>query len=261
MVKRFVGILIPLLLFVMSIHAQTYRTFTDSQLRTIEARILSYDTATGKFQIERKSDRKRFWVMPENFSKYNQDYFNEWIAANQILSEKNLEVTMSKERIMVIENGMDRSDGQGWNPDVPPSKGEMIRYEVTLRNRSPKPIENLKIEYRYFKNIEYVDVGEEDHIQPSAMATMLVKQIKPGGTFTFQLGPEEIVTVYSVTEIRVPNANTTDYDYEKISEDEFLGVWLKVYGPKIDGVPSVRDVTEPKKLQEELNWDGEPRSE
>jgi hypothetical protein len=46
------------------------------------------------------------------------------------------------------------------------------------------------------------------------------------------------------------------YEMNKKSEDRLQGIWLKIQGPEVEGEPSVRDVSDPDKLQDEMKWNG-----
>lgn len=265
-VKLFAGTLLPSLILVLSCHGQHYYFFTDTQQREIEASIIAYDSSKGKIQLERKKDGKRFWVSPYSFNSRSQSYIQEWIEANQVISNDNLNVSLRKERISTIKEGMDLSDTDNGSFNVLDAnaipkgkKGERMCYEVTLRNRSSKSIENLYIEYRFFNNVDIVDRSEKDLVRESEVETIVVKLIKAGDSYTFKTLPHDVVDSYSVATTRISINNAFagyDHTYNKISEEELLGFWIKIYGPEIEGIPSVRNICDPNEFHEGRYWSG-----
>ena len=75
--------------------ADTYRTFTDVKGREINAKIISYDAAKGRIEVERK-DGNCVWVAPAIFSDADQAYIKQWIEADLMLSENTLRISFKK---------------------------------------------------------------------------------------------------------------------------------------------------------------------
>jgi hypothetical protein len=45
------------------------------------------------------------------------------------------------------------------------------------------------------------------------------------------------------------------YSLVKVSEEELLGIWLKILGPDVEGRPAVRDIYFPEKVQDmNMTW-------
>ena len=69
-----------------SFGGEEYRDFTDQQGRTIKAKLVSFDSKSGKVTIER--DNQREATVPQSiFSNEDQNYINRWVK-NFLLSDK-----------------------------------------------------------------------------------------------------------------------------------------------------------------------------
>jgi hypothetical protein len=226
------------------------RTFSDTQGRAIQAKILAFNAGRGQLQIERE-DGKKSWVGPGIFSESDQQYIKEWIVADRTLSDKNLKITFDKKKIDSFKTGM--GDGFSTKKEAA-SKGDIVCYEVTLVNRSKEPVENLKIAYRY-----YVEVGgsgrNADTMRRIDPVKMTLERIDASGRTTFMT--DEIAIAIHYDKIKILERVTRvfkGYEYKKLTEDRLLGIWIKIYGPPVDGAPSVRDVSYPEDLMEKVSW-------
>ncbi len=222
-----------------------YREFSDMQGRVIKAKIVEFDSVKGKLLIEREGG-KQVWVRPSVFSEPDQDYIKEWFAAEQVLSEKNLRITLKKQNDAVHEKESDRDCA---------FDGEALRFEVTLENRTEDPIENLKIKYRIFIAVEDKTVDGEDYTRPVSgelvvehiAAASSVAVLTESATYGKRTGTIEVV--YSNKKTRI-----TDTEEKVISDEELIGIWLKVIGPEIGGEAVVRDVCFPESLMKKVEW-------
>lgn len=222
-----------------------YHTFTDPQGRSLEARIISLDEASGKVELERQ-DGKTFKVPPNAFSEADQVYIRQWISANQILSEKNLRISFRKKSEPVDEKV---------TPQKPGFDGEAVQYELILDNRTKESIEKLQIEYRYFITVDYRDSNRDEYVRPVS-GKITVEHIDPSSSVIVLTEPatfgERIrnVAVYDSTTRRL-----TGYDEKTVSDEDLEGIWLKIHGPEIDGVAMLRDACYPEGLMKKMEWD------
>ncbi|MBN2162835.1 MAG: hypothetical protein JXR25_01880 [Pontiellaceae bacterium] len=234
--------------------AGEFRIFSDQQGRAIEAKIVKFDSVKGKLQVERK-DGQRVWVQPELFSKDDQAYIKEWISADQVLSEKNLQVSFKKVK---IDSYSDKKEEGSSNTLQKISKGEVLQYEITLRNRSKLPITNLKLESKFFIQTKQ---GDNEKFKGTEPATITVGIIDPGKSVTVKTGQVTVEDKYTRTAVydylssrNNTTRELTGYNEEKVSEQKMLGLWLKIYGPEVDGDRVVRDVLETRGLDDDVNW-------
>lgn len=229
-----------------------FRIFTDQQGRAIEAKVISHDRIKGEVQLERQ-DGVRVWVRPNLFSADDQAYVKAWIDAYRVLSDDSLRVSIDKTRLEHVKKGM--TDEERTTEGV---ESDIICYEITLRNRSAKPIENLKIDYRYFVET-HMDGESDGDLKGIKPGNLSIDRIEPGEEVTVTTTSISIDEKFSKTAVYDTRFSGTSrligYEMDKKSEDELMGVWLKVYGPELEGEPTVRDVCFPENLPEDFDWD------
>jgi hypothetical protein len=222
--------------------AEGYRTFTDAEGRTVDAKILSFDAARGRLEIERE-DGKRVRVEPGLFSEADQEYIKEWILADLALSDTNLRVSIKKD-----------SEGSYGSKDEL-EEGEKMFYELDFNNRTDKPIEGLRIEYRYFITQKGTGDEEDKEVQvagSTSLATIAARQSLKVNTDVIEVKEiYEEVRESNYTADGVPINSTS---LIKTREDELDGIWVRIYGPTVGGIPMTRDVTYPRDLKEKKTW-------
>ena len=236
----------------LSVFGGEYRVYTNNQGQSIEAKIISFDPVRGTIELERK-DGQRFKVAPKLFSEDDQVYIRQWITVNRVLSEKSLRVSVKRKRLGSFKEGLTDSE---LNTD--PRKGDIVCYEITFKNHSKTAIENLKIEYRAF--IQFTDkVEDKESIKELQTQTASIARIEPGKSVTIktvEIATEERYEREKVEDPRRAAEDVVRYNYNKLSEEELLGIWLKIYGPAIGDEPTVRELCEPDDLSEDYKWDG-----
>lgn len=234
------------LLFAGTISAEDndgFRTFTDTEGRTIQARILDYDAVKGRIQIVRE-DGKKAWVSPNVFSDTDQAYIGEWVAADCVLAEKNLRVSVKECRRERFGDGNDTE------------RGEVLYYEVKLENRSGQDIQNLEIEYRVF--IKVSGTGDSEDLEKQDGELIHTGPVENGKTKTIctkdirvtERYKSQTEASYDLTGYSLPNVSLV-----KVSEEEVIGIGVRIYGSKVGGVPSIREFYYPEQIQgETLQW-------
>jgi hypothetical protein len=137
-------------------------------------------------------------------------------------------------------------------------ESDIICYEITFQNRSKKPIEKLRFEYRYFAET----VGDnipKGTLKNTKTGTLTVDRIDPGERVTVKtdtLSLDEKFSKTAIYSLGTGSRTFLGYEMNKKSEDRLQGIWLKIQGPEVEGEPSVRDVSDPDKLQDEMKWNG-----
>ncbi len=232
-------------LMILSAQGDEYRIFTDAQGRAIEAKIIAYDSSKAKIRIERK-DGGAFWVAPSLFSQEDLKYIKEWVKADQILSDDNLRIAFKKKT-----KTAKKKDSEGKLT----FNGTELQYEITLNNRAADSLDSLRVDYCYFiqKRSRENTIGDWtirrvkgsatlQRINARASTTILTKT----ETFGDEIAQVRVVDTYK---------GFTGYDEKKVSEEEIMGVWLRISGPKVGGEPVYRDVCYPAELAEKVTWE------
>ncbi len=243
--KTISGIVVCLL--VATAFGDEYRTFTDTEGRSIEAKIVEFDSAQGRVQIERK-DGKTVWVPPSAFSEEDQAYIHRWSQIHTMLDETALKVTVepveerSRNRQLVYDTRFDSSYEMGrWG-----KASKAVSCRMVLKNRSGGPIGPLRIEYRYLIG------GKLEYRIPGAF-----------GEVTLAPGEERILTgdMHLLAEhYKISTVYTKEYpsgiDKEvKYGEDELEGVWVRISDPELEGESATRDICMPEKAGAQHLWE------
>ena len=131
-----------------------------------------------------------------------------------------------------------------------------FHFEVTVNNRSKHPVENLKIEYRYFITVDDKKRGERQRLVPGRA---VIERIDPSSSITFTTTPVSFGERIRSVAVYDGSRRLSGYDEKTISDEELEGIWMKMSGPDLEGEPVVRDVFYPTDLEGEVAW-GEPIS-
>lgn len=210
----------------------TLHTFTTLDGRALKAKIKTYNERTKKIQIERE-DGKLVSTLPSVFSELDQEYIQQWIAADQFMS-------LTKFRI--------KADST--ETEISKNKTEVV-YEITLENKTDYPFKDLRIEYRAF----ILSQGYEGCSDSSRVGggQLQISEIPAEKKISQQANPISLISQFTrVSESSRWEGSTT---YEKKTMRENLkGFWIKVYGPENDGTPTIREWYYPSNTSEDFSW-------
>lgn len=220
-------------------------TFTTTDGRSLEATILQHNDRNGKIQIERP-DGKKIWTLPTVFTEEDQQYVRQWIVVDEFMSSIKFKIS-----------GQSKKDTRISYKNVSGDRvktGEMtsILYEISLANRSQHPLKDLRLEYRAFIERE----GHEGREGSSRVerGDVRIRKIPAGKTATHKLPSIKIETLYRIqSDFNSYSSTTTSYEI-KTNEDDLKGIWIRVYGPVIDGRPAMREWCYPSDTKEDYTW-------
>lgn len=235
--------------------APVYRTFTNTEGQTIQARIIRYDEVGNRIQIERKDGKNKDWAALSVFSKSDQEYIQEWIAADLMLNEKSLLVDIDK-KSEKMESDVDytfvepRGGSTGTWERAEDSRldREAVHYQVRFRNSGSDDIQNLKIEYCIYLVKESggrrLNSGSVTNgvIELGGLSKDHYKETETQEVITSKYYERRYVSTYDST----TGAKKSSSYLTKISEVEVEGIWIRITGPELEGLPVVRDVYYPR---------------
>jgi hypothetical protein len=219
-----------------------YRTFTSTDGRSMRARIMEYNRASNELRIEQPEGRK-IWLSPGVFDQCDHAYIREWIEADRILSSRSLRISLEKK---TITTSFDKT---------------LIYHEIELINRSGAPLDGVKIEYRYFITVSK-DQGEMENPKRLVSGRLRVKQLENGRSQMLKTSraPEYEVfgpKTYATLVDKYGAAYKQEIAGKRIGCCEVEGVWIRLYGPLVDGQPTYRDMCDPEDLPASVEWDEE----
>ena len=216
----------------------TLHTFTTPDGRSLNATIKAHNERTGKIQIKRE-DGKELWILPTVFSEPDQEYIQQWIVSDQFMSPMKFKITGKKRS----EKVTDRPGFSDQNTEV--------TYEITLENKTDFPLADLKIEYRTF----ILNQGYEGNENSNRVGgeQLHITEIPVGKKISQKTQPVILITKFRHVTETSSNGNTTQY-LKKTMSERLKGVWIKVYGPEVDGVPSIREWCNPSDTRNNFVW-------
>ena len=166
--KMLVGLII---MFASGVYAaDSYRTFTAQDGRTLKARILQFDATSGKIQIERE-DKKKVTVPSSSFSDKDQKYIEKWHVAQTFMSDSKFKLDIEREEVKTVkkehevdigeEFGGGRRGGDSGVIVVAIDKNTQYKYKLFLDNKSDVPLKNIIMEYRIFYEQQKPELDEK----------------------------------------------------------------------------------------------------
>ncbi|MDF7798031.1 hypothetical protein P4C99_01050 [Pontiellaceae bacterium B1224] len=210
-----------------------FRAFTAKDGRTLEARIVEYDARKGKIKIERQG-AGMVWVAPNVFGEADQAYIKEWISASAFLEEKSLRVSVDKKNL-----------GRSGSKEKTQREIEKVGYEVEIKNYSKQALDISKIEYRYYVRNVRREGGEDT--EKTVHGTLALGRLDPGASHELKTDSLPLVTKFKI-QLEGDGYGIPEKIPVKMSEEELLGIWIRIYGPEVDGTALYRDITYPSDL-------------
>lgn len=228
-----------------------YRTFTSTDGQTIQARILRYEAGRDRVQLERK-DGEKGWASLSVLSDSDQEYIREWVTADRMLTGKSLEVSFVKK----TTGSLGRSGSTG------STDKEILWFLIRVKNTGREDIQKLKLKYRIYIEIDNSGKNDGSRIVEGSFE---IDSLAAGQSTNVETAEVTLKEVYQSVSDKGEEYydSTTDtwrsssvsLGNKKVSEENLDGIWVKVYGPEIEGVPVVRDVYYPSSLQKkDYEW-------
>ncbi len=239
--------------------AADYRTFTDTQGRAIQARLLDANTSKGEICLERE-DGKKVWVSPAAFSEGDQTYIRSWAVAYEALSGRLMKI--DAEPVSIAINGNEQPHADNFKAGNTVERWSKVHhkshYTIEFQNTGDDEIPALGIECHSY--VKLVARGSRtDRIRVVA-ETLSLGPIEPGEHAELSTRETDLKE-WLVTQVEnVWNSSgTTIIDTigsRVTTHDERLeGLWIRISVPLSNGEEFVHDVCFPDDLKEKVVWD------
>ena len=238
-----------------------FHMFTDTQGRTIELKLIKFDSEHGRISVERQ-DGHRLTVSISNFCEADHDYVRQWFIANELLSEDNLKIVcddkvVSRRKETVTGMQASPSGGQLKQIEIGEKKYEKIAYEITFENTTLQPIENARMEYRiYYEQTERgVDQDSEQKVfqGETDLALLAPRSSSDFMTETVEIFNDNLSAVNVVTLDEKGNESAGALEE---GEGEIHGIRGRLIVPLASGGNLVREFCHPSSLSEKkYPWD------
>jgi hypothetical protein len=241
--------------------ADEFHMFTDTQGRTIELKLIKFDSEHGRISVERK-DGRRLTVNLDNFCEADHDYVQQWFIANELLSERNLKIgcddkVVSKRKETVTGMQASSSGSQLKEVEIGEKKYEKIAYEITFENKTSEPIENARLEYRIY--YEQTERGvDQDSEQKVFRGETVLALLAPGSSSEFMTEAVEIFNdnLSALNVITLDEKGNESSGALEEGEGEIHGIRGRLIVPLASGENLIREFHHPSSLSEkQYPWD------
>lgn len=267
--KKLIGLFI---LMAMAVRADDgYRTFTAEDGRTLKARILRYDSTTGKVQIER-DDRKRLTVPATAFSEKDQAYIKAWEVEQVFLSAVDFKLEIERDEVkkpkkeheIDIDEGLSggRRGGESGRVTVAIDQSTQYKFKLAAENKSGFPLKGITLEYRIYydqqkpvKDEKANKSRSEDDPRPEQHMAVDQQKVKDGRARvkTIQSKESRNITVGSATLLKRSASRAWG---DKIDlKSNLSGVWVKLTMKGANGKKVVREIASPESIPKKFPWD------
>jgi hypothetical protein len=214
-------------------------TLTDKQGRSIKADVLSVTADQAKIK---RDDGQTFDLALSALSDADQEKLKTWSAKS--LPPGALTVEMSRAKFDTVKK----------NKDVKVTSGEIFKdgmtiteekwgYSVTISNRTPRPIENLRAEYRLFATVDSIHVKEKQGLKKKSYETT-IQAVPELGKTTFRT--ETISAIKTKYNSNIVSSETGDSS----SRETLFGVWMRIYSEDT----LVYEAAMPESLRTTAKW-------
>jgi hypothetical protein len=227
-------------LFLLTIQANgfagEYREFRSKEGQSITARIIDYRKSTKTVRVERLNGKKA-WVPITAFSADDEKYFKEWIAAAEFMSNERLAAQIKECK----------------------GDGESVQYEISLRNLTHWPYENLDLEYHIYIEIDKKAGSEPNYLRSQrgtlALSTLAPKEccVKKTVVAPLQTHYDKSFDMNKSSDAFGNERISLETKHKAISEEKPAGIWITISGPTLDGKKIERVICYPANLPKKID--------
>lgn len=249
----------------------SYRTFTAEDGRTLKARIIQYDSAGGKVQIERE-DRKKLTVPATAFSEKDQNYIKAWEAAQAFMSTAKFKLEIEQDEVKSTkkEHNIDigeessggRRGGESGVVTVAIDKNTQYRYTLAVENKSGVALKNIMLEYRiYYEqekpvNDEKANKGRaEDDPRPERHMAVSENKVKDGRARVKTIEPKESRVIATGSATLLKRSASRPWGDKIDLKSNLSGAWIRLTMKGADGEKLVREIASPANIPKKFPWD------
>ncbi|CAM3093758.1 hypothetical protein [Rariglobus hedericola] len=238
----FKALALAALLTAFTAHAESF-TLNDKQGRSIKADVIE---VTGDQVKIKRDDGQTFNVSLSTLAADDQTKLKAWAEkeSKKSLPPGALQVELSRGNFKTIKV----------DSDVTLVGGEIVKngrttteekwgYAVTIINKTSKPIDNLRTEYRLFATVDNVHVKEKEGLKKKAYQSQ-IENIPELGRTVFRT--ETISALKMKYNGNIVSAKTGDSN----SRETLTGIWMRIYL----GDELVYEAAMPEKLRTTEKW-------
>ncbi len=220
-----------------------YHDFTDTQGRTIRARIVSYDAK--KNTVELKTEDNRSAGVPlVALSEADQEYIRSWDKLKDFMDERHFKID-SKKKVSDNDEESWQETGNFANQSL---DVENIGYEILFENKTDTTFKDITVEYRIFYEQEESDFGPNIRQEGIYCDSMNIKRL---GAKSKRRLLTKAVLVYKAT-------LNADWQYvsgrQNVQKGWVDGVWVRASVSLPNGEKVMREYCTPDSLARSRRW-------
>lgn len=234
--KHFAGLLLCLMLAGPVLSEEEYRTFSDTQGRTFEGRLLDYQTASETVILQ-GSNGKKGRVKLSMFSEADRRFILDWGALDRF--QKGLELMPSLNSIAVSRKDSGVSDTT--------KKVFDSFYEIRFVNRTDAPIGNIDFEYCIFYNQGERENRIIQYEEGVCYGKGIVELIDPSSEHMSNTKPIRLYT---------EGGRIGLFGAETVALANMRGIWLRLKTT----LPSGSEIVREYRTSEDAEWKWAPYS-
>lgn len=229
-------ILMLLLLSVCTLFHLQAVTLTDTQNRSLEAKILLRSGSSIKIEL---ANGRQFTIPIDTLNKESQEAVLDWQAEKVAKIAEPFRLSISS----FVE------DKEKLNTTVDNSQIYKSGYSITVSNRTPMVLDDLRVEYIVVKEAAKIAAqSENDKKIQTLKGEVKLVPIQQGQDGKFQ------TETISMKSFKLKSQYTMGKGRDSNAVDELVGIWLKFYiGSKL-----VYEHARPINLVESIKWDDPP---
>ena len=223
---------------------------TDKQGRSLTADVLAVEKDAGKVKIKR-DDGQVFTLPLDHLIKADQD--NLLTLADTLAAAEAAKPLKPDAIKLEINRGNFKTTKK--TEDVKLNTGDTVKdgltitqenwgYALTISNRTPKPLEELRAEYRLFATVDNMGVAEDKLVLKKKAYSSPINKIDALDKTT--LRTETITAVKMAFNGNIVSAKTGRSE----SGERLYGIWLRVFR----GDQLVQEIAMPDSLRTKEKW-------
>lgn len=222
------------------------RTFTVPDGRTISAVVVNHNSRNGKIQILHEGGGK-VWVPASSFSEQDQEYIRQWIVVDRFMSATGLKISGK------LDKGTTEYEyGNVHGEKVKTGGNTDVTCLITLDNKMDLDLNNLTVEYRAF--ILNQGNGKRPDSERIEGGQFEIDCLAAEGRMQKITDVIRLRTVFSTTVLFYTTGGFAGTSTSKLSEERLEGIWVRVYGPSIDGQRAIREWCHPADTMDDYEW-------
>jgi hypothetical protein len=225
-----------------------YRDFTDTQGRKIQAKLVSFDSKSGKVTIERNNHRK-VTVSPTIFDDSDQAYIQQWVKGFLLSNKTNFSIKIDEEESKlsefekVVKNGSMRGDY---------TRFSTTQLTVNIKNKTDYDFGLTRLEYCLF--IERKGYGKYEDQRYCETGSLTSSELNAQKNCLFKTDEIRINEHYTGEGDENTTTGIIDYYKKKSFIEKVIGVTFRLYIDSDDATDQFLEFSHPSSFKTNYHW-------